>query len=303
MEYHKDFYRFMPNPRQKTLFIGKNPLKDRFDEEFFTSIPTGPGIYKMFDEQGTLLYVGKSVNLRSRIRSYTCINSNNANYKLNQLVNLVHNISWAKTENETEALLQENSIIRELQPVYNQAKKNFQRYSFLAISTTDPGIMNFRILEVDPDLFDQFIYGAFKSRRSILGVLYKFQWFFKFFDDPSKITSLNPEAAASYYSKLEYTLYLPLNTAYPVRMWNSWINSYFKGTLSTVLSRIKECVSTEHDIDSFGWMIIEKQLDALQYQYDFGPHRNRRIIRQQELDSNIIPQEKLDDYIVLLKDN
>ncbi|MCK5343442.1 MAG: nucleotide excision repair endonuclease, partial [Candidatus Heimdallarchaeota archaeon] len=87
----------MPNPRQKTLFISKNPMNDRFDEEFFTSIPTGPGIYKMYDELGTMLYVGKSVNLRTRIRSYMRINSNNANFKLNQLVSLVDKISWATT--------------------------------------------------------------------------------------------------------------------------------------------------------------------------------------------------------------
>ncbi|MEE9189914.1 MAG: nucleotide excision repair endonuclease, partial [Candidatus Neomarinimicrobiota bacterium] len=223
----------MPNPRQKTLFIGNNPLKDRFDKNFFNSIPTGYGIYKMYDELGTMLYVGKSVNLRARIQSYTRINSNNANYKLNQLVSLVYKISWATTENETEALLLENSIIRELQPAYNQAKKNFRQYSFLTISTIDPNTMRFRILEDQPNLSEPHLYGAFKSSRAILGALYKFQWFFKFFDDLSRITRLNPEATAGYYSKLDYNVHLPVTTSYPVKMWDSWIRSYFKGTLST----------------------------------------------------------------------
>ena len=292
----------MPNPRQKTLFISKNPMNDRFDEEFFTSIPTGPGIYKMYDELGTMLYVGKSVNLRTRIRSYMRINSNNANFKLNQLVSLVDKISWATTENETEALLLENSIIRELQPVFNQAKKNFHKYAFLSVSTTDPGTMSFRILEDLPDLPNLNVYGSFKSSRAILGTLYKFQWFFKFLDDPSKITSLNPEAAAGYYSKVDNILHLPLTTQYPNKMWDSWIRSYFKGTLSTVLRRIEECVRAENGIDSFGWMIIDKQLESLQRKYDFGPRRNRKIIIQQKLNGNIIPQDKLDDYIVLINE-
>jgi hypothetical protein len=49
-------------------------------------------------------------------------------------------------------------------------------------------------------------------------------------------------------------------------------------------------------------MIIDKQLESLQRKYDFGPRRNRKIIIQQKLNGNIIPQDKLDDYIVLINE-
>jgi excinuclease ABC subunit C len=92
-------------------------------------LPTSPGVYLMKDTQGEVLYIGKAVNLQSRLRSHF---SNAPSYK--SFYPLVRSIDFMVTKNEVEALLLENALIKEKQPRYNVRLKDDKRYPYLKLS-------------------------------------------------------------------------------------------------------------------------------------------------------------------------
>jgi excinuclease ABC subunit C len=96
-----------------------------------TSIPVNPGIYKYFDQQNHLLYVGKAKNLRKRVASYfsKTVNSN----KTLELVQRIHHIEFTIVDNEQDAFLLENNLIKEFQPKYNILLKDGKSYPFIVI--------------------------------------------------------------------------------------------------------------------------------------------------------------------------
>ena len=95
------------------------------------SIPQEPGIYKYFDEQGILLYVGKAKNLRKRVSSY--FTKTFTSYKTHELVQRIHHIEFTIVNSEQDAFLLENSLIKEFQPRFNINLKDDKSYPFIII--------------------------------------------------------------------------------------------------------------------------------------------------------------------------
>ncbi len=93
--------------------------------------PTNPGIYKYFDSAGNLLYVGKAKNLRKRIASY--FTKTNAGYKTAELVRRICKIEFTLVDSEQDALLLENSLIKEYQPKFNINLKDDKSYPYIVI--------------------------------------------------------------------------------------------------------------------------------------------------------------------------
>ncbi|MBN8668977.1 MAG: excinuclease ABC subunit C [Chitinophagales bacterium] len=96
-----------------------------------SSIPANPGIYKYFDASDSLLYVGKAKNLRKRVSSYFV--KRQANYKTHELVNRIHRIEFTIVNSEQDALLLENSLIKNFQPRFNIDLKDDKTYPFIVI--------------------------------------------------------------------------------------------------------------------------------------------------------------------------
>ena len=94
-------------------------------------IPNLPGIYKYFDSNHHILYVGKAKNLKKRVNSYFQKDDHNAKTKL--LVKKIHSIEFTIVNNEKDALLLENSLIKELQPKYNINLKDDKSYPYIKI--------------------------------------------------------------------------------------------------------------------------------------------------------------------------
>lgn len=94
-------------------------------------IPNQPGIYKYFDKNNTLIYVGKAKNLRKRISSYFARTF--TGYKTHELVKRIVRIEFTIVNNEKDAFLLENSLIKEYQPKYNINLKDDKSYPYIAI--------------------------------------------------------------------------------------------------------------------------------------------------------------------------
>jgi excinuclease ABC subunit C len=95
-------------------------------------IPTDPGVYLYKDEQGEILYVGKAKNLRARVKSY--FSSNDHPAKTRQLVLRIRQIDWVIVNNEVEALLLENKLIKQHTPKYNVNLKDAKTYAYIALT-------------------------------------------------------------------------------------------------------------------------------------------------------------------------
>jgi excinuclease ABC subunit C len=100
------------------------------------SLPASPGVYRMIGAKGDVLYVGKALSLRNRVSSYFQKNVSSA--KTRALVDRIVNIEVTLTGSETEALLLEQTLIKELQPPYNIVLRDDKSYPYVFISEGEP---------------------------------------------------------------------------------------------------------------------------------------------------------------------
>jgi len=106
--------------------------KSLLDDQIATA-PKTPGCYVMKDEAGTIIYVGKAKNIRSRVQSY--FRNNYDNPKTQVLVSRIKFIEYMQTESEVEALLLENTLIKKHRPRYNIRLKDDKSYPYIWIDT------------------------------------------------------------------------------------------------------------------------------------------------------------------------
>lgn len=100
--------------------------------EKLKTLPGAPGIYKYFDENNQILYVGKAKNLKKRVSSY--FTKKHDNRKTSVLVSKIRNIEYTVVDNEMEALLLENNLIKEFQPRYNINLKDDKSFPLIRIT-------------------------------------------------------------------------------------------------------------------------------------------------------------------------
>jgi excinuclease ABC subunit C len=99
------------------------------------ALPTGSGVYLYKDSAGSVIYVGKAVNIRKRVESY--FRANTASLKTNLLVSRIARIETIPTASEAEALILEASLIKQYQPKYNVELKDGKTYPFIQITKED----------------------------------------------------------------------------------------------------------------------------------------------------------------------
>src|SRR5918997_4484439 len=101
------------------------------------NLPTNPGCYLYKDTEGTILYVGKAVNLRSRVRSYSKKSASHSP-KTRRLVQNITDMEWIVTDSELEALILECNLIKKHRPKYNIRLRDDKHYPYLMLTTSEP---------------------------------------------------------------------------------------------------------------------------------------------------------------------
>ena len=127
-----------PKKKQKTISNKSTDLKVEvgFDSvAFLINLSSKPGIYKMLDKDGTVIYVGKAKNLKNRVSSYFLKNVSSPKTKV--LVSKIASMETTVTHTENEALLLENNLIKTLKPRYNVLYRDDKSYPFIYLSTND----------------------------------------------------------------------------------------------------------------------------------------------------------------------
>ena len=103
-------------------------------EEELKKLPDKPGVYIMHDKIGTIIYVGKAVSLKNRVRQYFR-SSTNHSAKIKRMVSKIDYFEYIITDSELEALVLECNLIKEHSPKYNTMLKDDKTYPFIKITT------------------------------------------------------------------------------------------------------------------------------------------------------------------------
>ncbi|MBQ7735834.1 MAG: excinuclease ABC subunit C [Bacteroidales bacterium] len=112
---------------------GSSKRKERSNIQLILStLPTKPGVYRHLDENGKVLYVGKAKNLKRRVSSY--FNKTQDSPKVRMLVSKIRDIQVTVVDTEWEALLLENTLIKEYKPRYNIMLKDDKTYPWIAVT-------------------------------------------------------------------------------------------------------------------------------------------------------------------------
>ena len=96
------------------------------------NLPNNPGVYQFKNDKGKVIYVGKAINLKNRVRSYFLTGNQSA--KTVALVSKTHDLELIATDNEIEALVLENNLIKELKPRYNVNLRDDKSYPFIKVT-------------------------------------------------------------------------------------------------------------------------------------------------------------------------
>lgn len=130
------------------------------------TLPNQPGVYQYFDKDEKILYVGKAKNLKKRVSSY--FNKVHDNAKTNVLVRKIVNIKHIVVPTETDALLLENNLIKQLQPRYNVLLKDDKSYPWICIKKEQfPRVFSTRRMVKDGSEY----FGPYTSTKTVATLL------------------------------------------------------------------------------------------------------------------------------------
>jgi len=116
------------------IFIMEN---NNFDiQEELKKLPGRPGVYIMHDEKDNIIYVGKAVSLKNRVRQYFQ-SSRNKGVKIEQMVTHIRRFEYIVTDSELEALVLECNLIKEHRPKYNTMLMDDKTYPFIKVTTNE----------------------------------------------------------------------------------------------------------------------------------------------------------------------
>lgn len=288
----------MGRNNQQYLFNHFNPLEERLGEDFFDALPREPGIYKMYGRKGELLYVGKAKNLRNRIFTYRRAKVGRVSRKTVRLIRKVHNIELERCKDEKAALLKENELIRLERPEFNRAKKAPETYYFIHLGEEDnEWTFRLNMREQTDGKKEWLSFGAFKGHslvRRSLGGLLRLLYIMEYRIDS---THLLPPVLLKNLTPMNYRL--PLSAKDPATEYDM-IQSLLSGSSDQFFERCSEYLGNDDLHEKHIGKLILEDMEVVKQFYEKSCRKNFEIAERFNLASHIIPQKKLDDYLIEL---
>ena len=163
------------------------------------TLPTKPGCYLYRNAEGTIIYVGKAINLRNRVRSYFHSDSSHDN-KTRRLVRDIADIEWILVGSELEALILEMNLIKKHRPKYNIRLKDDKRYPYIKIHWNEPfpKVTVTRQMVEDGSRY----FGPYTSAWAVYQTLEVLRKIFPYLTCDREITGNDPRACLYYDIKL-----------------------------------------------------------------------------------------------------
>ena len=133
-------------------------------QEELKKLPAKPGVYIMHDEKDTIIYVGKAISLKNRVRQYFQ-SSRNLGIKKEQMVQQIARFEYIITDSELEALVLECNLIKEHRPKYNTMLKDDKSYPFIKVTVNEeyPRVLFARQMKKDKSKY----FGPYTSAGAV----------------------------------------------------------------------------------------------------------------------------------------
>ena len=163
------------------------------------TLPTKPGCYIMKNAAGTIIYVGKAINLKNRVRSYFHSDASHDN-KTRRLVRDITHLEWIVVGSELEALILEMNLIKQHRPKYNIRLKDDKRYPYIKVSWNEPypRVTVTRLMVEDGGRY----FGPYTSAWAVYQTLDVLRRIFPYLTCDREITGLDKRACLYYDIKL-----------------------------------------------------------------------------------------------------
>jgi excinuclease ABC subunit C len=163
------------------------------------TLPTKPGCYIYRNAEGTIIYIGKAINIKNRVRSYFHSDSSHDN-KTRRLVRDIADIEWIVVGSELEALILEMNLIKKHRPKYNIRLKDDKRYPYIKIHWNEP----FPKVTVTRQMVDDGsrYFGPYTSAWAVYQTLEVLRKIFPYLTCDREITGNDPRACLYYDIKL-----------------------------------------------------------------------------------------------------
>lgn len=145
-------------------------------EEELKKLPAQPGVYIMHDKRDEIIYVGKAISLKNRVRQYFQ-SSRNKTAKIEQMVSRIARFEYIITDSELEALVLECNLIKEHRPKYNTMLKDDKAYPYIKVTVTEdfPRVQFARLMKKDKNKYfgPYTSAGAVKDTIDLIHKIYK----------------------------------------------------------------------------------------------------------------------------------
>jgi excinuclease ABC subunit C len=256
-------------------------------QDILNSVPDQPGCYLMKNKDGKVIYIGKAINLRSRVRSYFHASAQK-NPRTSQLVSRINDIEWIIVASELEALILEMNLIKEYQPRFNVQLKDDKRYPYIKIHWADdfPKVTVTRKVEKDGSRY----YGPYINVWAVNQTLDVLRKIFPYLTCNRTITGDDQRACLYYDIELCTAPCIGLISKEEYRDMISELGAFLNGRTEKIVARLEEEMrQASTDLNYERAAQIRDQLDAIQRIVE-----DQRIISTRFKDSDVIALANLD---------
>ena len=273
---------------QLRLLPAPKPLTERLGTAFFRGIPEAPGVYRMFDEAGVLLYVGQSSDLRQRLNSYRHVHPDRDAKKTVRLVHLVRRIEWEVCDSAVSAVLRENELLRTLRPRFNRMNVYPKACFFIGLEREDELLR--LTLTRDPKIKGK-LFGAFKGAVWPFASLCRLLFIASHRDVelghfPARLLTATPLRTQSF--SLEESVV-------------SLVDQYWGGESVSLVEALTDVCSRVEMRTPFEQNLLLADLVAIEEFYRRGPAKVKRLRHQANLKAAWVTPETLVDFLATEK--
>jgi excinuclease ABC subunit C len=245
------------------------------------NLPSKPGCYLMKNASGRIVYVGKAINLRSRVRSYFHSGADHTR-KTRRMVYEIADIDFILVESELEALILEMNLIKKHLPEYNVRLKDDKRYPFIKVLWTDPFPKVIVTRQHDKD--GSRYYGPFTSVWAVHQTLDLLRKIFQYRSCDRIITGKDPRACLYYDIKLCTAPCIGKINQQDYRQMIDDLCKFLEGHTDPILDRLRILMQRHSEHMNFEQAaVVRDQIMAIEKVVE-----RQKIISNREEDSDVI---------------
>jgi excinuclease ABC subunit C len=251
------------------------------------TLPTRPGCYIMKDANGVIIYVGKAINLRNRVRSYFH-SGHDQDMKTRQLVRNIADLEWIVVDSELEALILEMNLIKKHRPHYNIRLKDDKRYPYIKVHWADPfpKVTVTRQMNKDGSRY----FGPYTSVWAVHQTLDVLRRIFPYLTCDRVITGKDPRPCLYYDIKLCTGPCIGAIIQKDYRQMIDDLCEFLEGKTDTIITRLRANMDTAaENLDFERAAAIRDQIQAIDRVVE-----RQRVISPDRIDSDVIAMARAD---------